>query len=378
MSATPCQVTKMDNIEDAYEIVGNPIGKGGFSVVYRAVHRKTGGVRAIKIMDKSILTGKRGTMVARENEILKRCNHENILKLYEVVDTKTQMCLVMELVSGGDLYDYIVERKSLTEAEAAKITKCILQAVEYLHNANPPVVHRDIKPENVLIEDVSQEKVRLSDFGLSKILIDSKFVECTPGGTSFYLPPEIIAGIKKHGARPRPTNIPDMKALDVWSTGVVLYILLCGSPPFRGSIHDQAARQALLHQINQGVSFPPAKWENVTAEAKDLVSGLLQIEPGKRLTVRAALSHAWIQQADDGPPVQLQTPSVLANEYKDKEDFNEQVAAGCDVQTKRAKEEAERPVMARVEKPKKAKMKTLKEPGASALLTNRAARGDGK
>eukprot|EP00906_Rhabdomonas_costata_P000045 RCo000058 len=195
----------VEALDELYQ-QGDFIAKGGFSEVCKGVHKKSQELRALKVMDKAILTGKRATMVRRENEILSRCRHPNILKLYEVVETKTQMCLVMEYVSGGDLYDYIVKRRTLTEAQAAKITKCILQAVEYLHGANPPVVHRDIKPENVLIEDVDTERVKLSDFGLSKILIDSKIVECTPGGTSFYLPPEIIDGIKKHGPNPRPAN----------------------------------------------------------------------------------------------------------------------------------------------------------------------------
>jgi serine/threonine protein kinase len=318
---------KVDSLEELYE-KGDLIAKGGFSEVCKGVHRKSGELRALKIMEKSILTGKRAMMVGRENEILRRCRHNNILKLYEVVETKTQMCLVMEFITGGDLYDYIVKRKTLTENEAAKITKCILQAVEYLHGANPPVVHRDIKPENVLIQDIDTEKVLLSDFGLSKILVDPRAVECTPGGTSFYLPPEIIDGIKKHGANPRPTNIQDMKSLDLWSTGIVLYILLCGSPPFKGSIQGQAERQKLLDQINRGVSFSPNKWGAISDFAKDLVSGLLQIDPSRRLTVRQALGHPWIVQQNP-IPIQLQTPNILASEYRNKQEFNDEVEGAC-------------------------------------------------
>lgn len=357
--------TRADVITDLYDI-GDLIARGGFSEVYRGVHKKTGEARAVKIMEKSILTGKRGTMVARENEILRRCQHPNILKLHEVVETKTQMCLVMELVSGGDLYDYIVQRKSLTESEAAKITKSVLHAIEYLHGANPPVVHRDIKPENVLIEDVASENVKLSDFGLSKILVDPKVVECTPGGTSFYLPPEIIEGIKKHGARPRPTNIADMKSLDIWSAGIVLYILLCGSPPFKGSIQGQAERQRLLNQINNGVSFPENKWAGVSDAAKDMVTGMLQIDPTKRVTVRQALSHPWLlQQASNPSSILLKTPNVLVEDYKNKQEFNEVVSGSCEGNRgdKTAPEDAPQ------EAPKVA-MK-LTAPGASGLLRNR-------
>jgi|UniRef100_A0A7S4CFX7 serine/threonine protein kinase len=327
MSGRIVPYSRLDSLSDSYEI-GDLLAKGGFSEVFKGIHKKSGGPRAIKIMEKSILTGKRGMMVARETEILRRCSHPNLLTLYEVVETPTQMCLIMELVTGGDLYDYIVQRKSLTEEEAAKIIKAILKAVEYLHNATPPVVHRDIKPENVLIEDVQTERVMLSDFGLSKILNDPKMVECTPGGTSFYLPPEIIEGIKKHGARPRPTNVQDMKSLDLWSTGIVLYILLCGSPPFKGSIRDQAERQRLLNQINQGVSFPDNKWAGVSEQAKNLVSGLLQVEATKRLTVRQALAHPWILQRDS-MPVQLKTPNIFLSEYKSKKEFNDEVDGAC-------------------------------------------------
>jgi calcium/calmodulin-dependent protein kinase I len=385
---------RVENLSDLYEM-GDFIAAGGFSKVYRATHKKTGEERAIKVTDKAILTGKRATMVARETEILRRCSHPNILRLYEVVETPTLLCLVMELVTGGDLYDYIVKRRSLTEEEAAKIAKGILLAVEYLHGATPPVVHRDIKPENVLIQDVDKGKVMLSDFGLSKILMDSKMVECTPGGTSFYLPPEIIEGIKKHGAHPRPSNIQDMKSLDLWSTGIVLYILLCGSPPFKGSIRGQAERQKLLDQINQGVQFPENKWKDVSEEAKDLVRGLLQIEPTRRYPVRVALQHPWIMTGGGGIQNQLRTPSVLASEYKDKADFHQSVAAaaamrpgeppqstivegahpavhsppqhhhGAAASSASSGSTTPPPVDA------KKKEKTLNKPGASALLKNR-------
>lgn len=363
--------TRLENLGDAYDI-GELLAKGGFSEVFKGTHVKSGGVRAIKVMEKAILTGKRGMMVARETEILRRCSHPNLLTLYEVVETPTQMCLIMELVTGGDLYDYIVQRKSLTEEEAAKIIKAILKAVEYLHNATPPVVHRDIKPENVLIEDVLTERVMLSDFGLSKILNDPKMVECTPGGTSFYLPPEIIEGIKKHGARPRPTNVQDMKSLDLWSTGIVLYILLCGSPPFKGSIRDQAERQRLLNQINQGVSFPDNKWAGVSEQAKNLVSGLLQVEATKRLTVRQALTHPWILQRDT-VPVQLKTPNIFMSEYKNKKEFNDEVDGSCKgaVEGQRERKEQARAIPAGGKSPAPTMNRPAFNPAQSSLVRNR-------
>lgn len=115
---------------------------------------------------------------SKKNEKGVICCHPNLLTLYEVVETPTQMCLVMELVTGGDLYDYIVQRKSLTEEEAAKIIKAILKAVEYLHNATPPVVHRDIKPENVLIEDVQTKAFLTVQFIQSGFPSIVKYVPC--------------------------------------------------------------------------------------------------------------------------------------------------------------------------------------------------------
>lgn len=354
-------------VEELYTL-GDFIASGGYSDVYKVTSLATGATKAMKMMLKSKLTGKRRTHVMREMEILRRCDHPNILAMDEVVDTPTHMCLVMEFVAGGDLYDYIVtHQRYLTELQAMKITKCILLAVEYLHTASPPVVHRDIKPENVLIEDVDSERVRLSDFGLSKILVDPSSVECTPGGTSLYLPPEIIEGIKVHGGKPRPTNVHDMKSLDLWSTGIVLYILLCGAPPFRGTIQSPAERQKLLERIKKGVPFPEHKWAGVSDEARDLVECMLQLNPERRMSARQALSHKWLQQSGASADHKLQTHDVMVAEYKDKQAFHDEVAGVC--KGPEVAPVAEAPPDA----PKVAL--SLKKPGESGLLGKRQGKG---
>eukprot|EP01012_Entosiphon_sulcatum_P025750 TRINITY_DN31115_c0_g1_i1.p1 TRINITY_DN31115_c0_g1~~TRINITY_DN31115_c0_g1_i1.p1 ORF type:complete len:380 (-),score=54.73 TRINITY_DN31115_c0_g1_i1:388-1503(-) len=324
--------SKAHSLDDLYA-VGEFLAAGGFSRVHKAVHRATGRECALKIMERSMLTGVRQTMVTRENEILRRCRHPNILEVYEVIETPTQIALALQLIKGGDLYEYIVQRKRLTEGDAAKITKGILKAVQYIHDANPPVVHRDIKPENILIENVADERIYLSDFGLAKILLDSNSLFCTPGGTSFYLPPEIVEGIKKHGFKPRPTNLRDMKALDLWSTGVVVYILLCGRPPFRGGIKTEGERQQRLEEIAQGVPFPPDKWAGVSDVARDMVTRLLEPNPAKRITAAQALAHPWLTYQYS--PNLLMTPSVLTTEYQTKQEFHDDVEGATKVVQKK-------------------------------------------
>eukprot|EP01012_Entosiphon_sulcatum_P006231 TRINITY_DN1292_c0_g1_i1.p1 TRINITY_DN1292_c0_g1~~TRINITY_DN1292_c0_g1_i1.p1 ORF type:complete len:480 (-),score=63.20 TRINITY_DN1292_c0_g1_i1:7-1446(-) len=349
--ASTAQRTRYDNLHDVFEFEAH-LGNGKHGEVHKVIDTRNSTVRALKVIEKDGLKGKSLTMVERETEILRRCNHPNILHLYEIIETPTQICLLMEYVEGGDLYEYIVQRKSLTEQEAARITKGILQAVEYLHNASPPVVHRDIKPENVLIGGAAAEKVLLGDFGMAKVL-SGPTVECTPGGTSFYLPPEIIEGMQQHGTNPRPSNIKDMKSLDLWSTGVVLYILLCGSPPFKGVANPETDTELQLQQIRKGVDFPLPAWAGVSDGAKNLVRGLLQVDPTRRLNVRQALADPWLrlQEVTAKEPVQLETPKVLASEYRNKEEFHIEVGDVCNIVAESSEAGAAAPAVAGAAQP---------------------------
>eukprot|EP01064_Diplonema_japonicum_P018088 TRINITY_DN2678_c0_g1_i1.p1 TRINITY_DN2678_c0_g1~~TRINITY_DN2678_c0_g1_i1.p1 ORF type:complete len:376 (+),score=78.94 TRINITY_DN2678_c0_g1_i1:56-1183(+) len=297
---------RISNIQDCYEFdEGDVIGTGAFSKVVFAKCKRTGQPRAIKVMSKKTLTGKKAEMVAHEKEILRRVNIPQIVKMYECAETDEHVYMVLEKM-GTDLYEWIRTEKKLCEQDASKVCKALLLAVKYLHDHS--IVHRDIKPENILINDVND--IRLADFGLAKVL-SKDMVHATPCGTSFYIAPEIIRGIQMHGVRPLLTTSHDAKFLDMWSIGVVLYIMLAGTPPFTGQIRSKAEREELLKKIDRGVLFPDARWRNISEDAKELVEGLLTIAPSKRLTASQALKMRFITNWEAQPEEPLATPQIF-------------------------------------------------------------------
>jgi calcium-dependent protein kinase len=172
-------------------------------------------------------------MFASEVQILKKLDHPNIIKLYEVYETEKTIYLVTEVCDGGELFYLIVEKKFLSEAQAANIMRQIFSAIAYLHEHN--ICHRDIKPENILLKEKNNIKsIKLIDFGIAKVFKDKEY-EHQPKGTTMYLAPEIING--KYG-----------KEVDNWACGVILYILLCGRPPFYGK-----KIQSTLSSIKKGI-----------------------------------------------------------------------------------------------------------------------------
>ena len=204
--------------------------------------------------------------------------------------------MVMDLMQG-DLFDYIVKRKRLSERDSCIIMHQLLSAVDFLHTIS--VIHRDIKPENILISDDGNGnlRVKLADFGLAKVL-ESWTINSTPCGTSFYIAPEIIRGIEANGARPLCTNREEVKFVDIWSCGVVLFVMLAGRPPFYGQVKTRDERRALLAKIDRGLLFPDAQWAGISDEAKDLCSKLLCHDPALRIGAKEALKHPFFTKYD--------------------------------------------------------------------------------
>ncbi|KAJ0249833.1 SNF1-related protein kinase catalytic subunit alpha KIN10 [Hirschfeldia incana] len=252
--------------------LGRVLGIGAFGKVKIAEHTLTGHNVAIKIISRLKIKNM-GTeeKVRREIEILKLFMHPHIIRLYEVIETTTDIYLVMEYVNSGELFDYIVEKGRLQEDEARKFFQQIISGVEYCHRNM--VVHRDLKPENLLLE--SKCNVKIADFGLSNIMRDGHFLK-TSCGSPNYAAPEVISS--KLYAGPE---------VDVWSCGVILYALLCGTLPF-----DDENIPNLYRKIKGGIYTLPS---HLSAGARDLIPKMLVIDPMKRLTIPEIRQHRWFQ-----------------------------------------------------------------------------------
>ncbi|KAJ8277475.1 hypothetical protein GJAV_G00075560 [Gymnothorax javanicus] len=260
------------SIEEFYTM-GPELGRGATSVVFRCEEKQTQKPYATKILKKTIDK----KIVRTEIGVLLRLSHPNIIRLKEIFETETEIALILELVTGGELFDRIVERGYYSERDAAHVIKQILEAVAYLHENG--VVHRDLKPENLLYADLSLDApLKIADFGLSKI-IDEQVTMKTVCGTPGYCAPEILRG-NAYGSE-----------VDMWSVGVILYILLCGFEPFFDPRGDQYMYSRIL---NCDYEFVSPWWDEVSLNAKDLVSKLIVQDPHKRLTVQQALQHPWV------------------------------------------------------------------------------------
>lgn len=262
------------DVEKKYKI-GKTLGTGNFSVVKRCTDKETGKEYALKIIDKKMVEGKE-EMIETEIAILKKVKHKNVISMVEAFDTPEKLYLVMDLATGGELFERIVNKGSYTEADASTLVRSICEAIAYLHDQD--VVHRDLKPENLLFSTPDEDAtIMITDFGLSKLVNDATYLT-TACGTPGYVAPEVLRQ-KGYG-----------RAVDLWSLGVITYILLCGYPPFYDE--DQAS---LFETILRGkFDFHAEYWGSISTSAKDLITKLLTVEPSKRLTAREALAHPWV------------------------------------------------------------------------------------
>jgi len=268
---------KVPTVEDKYTLK-DLLGTGAFSQVRLAESKEhPGELYAIKVIDKKALKGKEDSL---ENEIrvLRRLDHPNVVKLLEAYESKSYVYLVMELVTGGELFDRIVEKGSYTEKDAADLIKQVLSAVAYMHSMG--VVHRDLKPENLLYHSPEEDsKIMISDFGLSKM--EDSGIMATACGTPGYVAPEVLAQ-KPYG-----------KEVDVWSIGVISYILLCGYPPF----YDENDANLFAQILKGEFEFDSPYWDDISHEAKEFIRKLMSVDVDKRLTCEEALAHSWITGA---------------------------------------------------------------------------------
>jgi len=262
------------SILESYEM-GPTIGQGSFAVVKLCKNRKTGEEVAIKIIDKK--NARAVEDLQTEAEVMAKIQHPNVIRVYQIFENATKCYMVQEYVSGGELFDRIIDKDHFSEVEAVGVLQQILAAMQYLHSCG--IVHRDIKPENLLYKTKSADSpIMLADFGLAKVLANGQEMH-TMCGTPGYVAPEILGGKAGYTS-----------AVDIWSIGVVAYILLCGFPPF----YDEST-PALVQQILAGkYDFPSPFWDQVSENAKSFVRFLLNTDPASRPTAEQALAHPWI------------------------------------------------------------------------------------
>lgn len=256
-----------------------------------ATHAVTGHKVAVKILNKAkIKQLGMEEKVQREINILHLCTHPHIIRLYEVIDTPTDIFLVNEYVSGGELFDYIVSKGRLSADEARSFFHQIVSGVEYCHFQK--IVHRDLKPENLLLD--ANSNIKIADFGLSNLMRDGDFLR-TSCGSPNYAAPEVISGHLYAGPE-----------VDVWSCGVILYALLCGSLPF-----DDESIPNLFKKIKSGMYSLPT---HLSQLAKNLIPRMLEVDPMKRITIPEIRVHPWFQHKL--PPYLRHPPELIEKEER--------------------------------------------------------------
>uniref|UniRef100_A0A8D2BZK9 BR serine/threonine kinase 1 n=1 Tax=Sus scrofa TaxID=9823 RepID=A0A8D2BZK9_PIG len=245
------------------------LGKGQTGLVKLGVHCITGQKVAIKIVNREKLSESVLMKVEREIAILKLIEHPHVLKLHDVYENKKYLYLVLEHVSGGELFDYLVKKGRLTPKEARKFFRQIVSALDFCHSYS--ICHRDLKPENLLLDE--KNNIRIADFGMASLQVGDSLLE-TSCGSPHYACPEVIKGEKYDGRR-----------ADMWSCGVILFALLVGALPF----DDDNLRQ-LLEKVKRGVFHMP---HFIPPDCQSLLRGMIEVEPEKRLSLEQIQKHPW-------------------------------------------------------------------------------------
>lgn len=277
---TEQQHKKSDNFQSKYSFYGH-LGTGSFSKVIRARDRKTNKSVAVKVVSKIELGPSDRVSLRQEIDILRELDHINIIKLEDVVyEGNKHWYIITELVKGGDLFDRLRMKGRYNEDEARGIFTGILKAITYCHSKK--IAHRDLKPENILLVSKSNDmEIKIADFGFAKKVTSDHCLR-TRCGTPAYIAPEILQDLY-YG----------MKA-DMWSLGVILYYLVAGYLPFNSGTQSRT-----LSKIQKGsFEFHPWSWEERSVEVKNMISGLLTVDPGKRMSAKGAMYSSWMLRTD--------------------------------------------------------------------------------
>jgi calcium-dependent protein kinase len=262
---------KTNNISLDY-ILGKTLGQGSFGTVRKAIHKATKQERAIKILKK---TEQDEENFFLEVNILSKLTHPNIMHIYEFYEDKVNYYIVSELCKGGELFEIITEKGYFRESEASPLMHQLMSAICYCHQNK--IVHRDLKPENILLEDkdINNPVIKLIDWGGARYFSKHKKMSKV-NGTPYYIAPEVL-------------NETYDEKCDIWSAGVIFYIMLCGYPPFNGETDKE-----IIDAVKKGeFDFPSEEWDVISEEGKDLIRKMLAYEPKNRFSAQQVLAHPW-------------------------------------------------------------------------------------
>ncbi|XP_031720894.1 death-associated protein kinase 3 [Anarrhichthys ocellatus] len=272
---------RQEDVELYYEME-EELGSGQFAIVRKCKEKTTSIEYAAKFIKKRRLSSSRRGVsreeIEREVNILREIQHSNIITLHDIFENKADVILILELVSGGELFDFLAEKESLTEEEATQFLKQILDGVQYLHSKR--IAHFDLKPENIMLLDknVPNPRIKLIDFGIAhQIKAGNEFKNIF--GTPEFVAPEIV--------NYEPLGLE----ADMWSIGVITYILLSGASPFLG----ETKQETLTNISGVNYDFDEEYFSNTSELAKDFIRRLLVKDPKKRMTIDDSLEHPWIK-----------------------------------------------------------------------------------
>ncbi|XP_069033390.1 LOW QUALITY PROTEIN: serine/threonine-protein kinase BRSK2-like [Embiotoca jacksoni] len=310
MSSKELTVTQSSQYVGPYRLE-KTLGKGQTGLVKLGVHCITGQKVAIKIVNREKLSESVLMKVEREIAILKLIEHPHVLKLHDVYENNKYLYLVLEHVSGGELFDYLVKKGRLTPKEARKFFRQIISALDFCHSHS--ICHRDLKPENLLLDE--KNNIRIADFGMASLQVGDSLLE-TSCGSPHYACPEVIRGEKYDGRR-----------ADVWSCGVILFALLVGALPFD---HDNLRQ--LLEKVKSGVFHMP---HFIPPDCQALLKGMIEVNPDKRLTLEAIQKHTWYQGGrnepcpEQPPPRRVCVKRILSLTDLDPDVLESMYSLGC-------------------------------------------------
>eukprot|EP00331_Platyophrya_macrostoma_P013682 CAMPEP_0176415868 /NCGR_PEP_ID=MMETSP0127-20121128/6037_1 /TAXON_ID=938130 /ORGANISM="Platyophrya macrostoma, Strain WH" /LENGTH=596 /DNA_ID=CAMNT_0017795895 /DNA_START=34 /DNA_END=1824 /DNA_ORIENTATION=- len=302
------QFCTLNNYADQYTNI-KLVGQGSFAKVYMVKNKIDGKELAVKTFDKRQLGTVERAKASLINEIniMRKMNHENIIKLHEVHESETSIYLVLELLRGGELFERIVRRGVYTEKDASTLMKKLLSALEYMHSKG--IMHRDIKPENLILKETDTNyEVKIADFGLATVVNQGEYLfkRC---GTPGYVAPEILADEKY-----------DQK-VDIFSAGVILYILLTGMSPFHGKSYNEI----LMKNKNCAINFNIKDLgRGVSEQAIDLLSKMLARDPKERISGKECLEHPWIASGGSGEQGDKANVGMLSSAQENMKRFQEE------------------------------------------------------